>query len=146
MSNPYKPPRTPVSDPLVAPVKLERRPWPISLASLFVLAAIINDCVQLRLRHHFDAGIGVIEVGALAFIALFVERGRNWSRWALLCVAGWNLLRGALVLSVLNVPEGVHVAFDYAAVARELAGSLCLVAATVLVFGPGRAWFERRVS
>ena len=80
---------------------------------------------------------------ALVFVALMLERGRNWARWVLAGVAALKTLTLAMQLLAPNVPEGVKLAYDRAAVAREILVVLCLAVAALLVFVPGRAWFER---
>ena len=65
------------------------------------------------------------------------------ARWVLMAISVWSLLRLTQWLVMPLAPEGVHIAVDYVAVTRESAVVLCLIAATVLVFLPGRAWFVR---
>jgi len=143
VDNAYKPPDAPVADPPLPAVKVARRPWPISLASILILAAIIDAGARLGRGNQLDLGVGMFWIGALVFLALMIERRRNWARWVLVAVAAWNLLKLILAVAAPSVPAGVHLMIDYGAVAREAAATLCLVAAVVLVFVPGRAWFER---
>lgn len=143
MDNAYKPPDAPVADPPLPVVKIARRPWPISLASILILAAVIDAGARLGRDDDLDLGVGVFWIGAMVFLALMIERRRNWARWVLAAVAAWNLLKLMLAVAVPGVPAGVHLMIDYGAIAHEGAVALCLVAAVVLVFVPGRAWFER---
>lgn len=146
MDNAYRPPNAPVADPPPPAVKLPRRPWPITLASVTLVAAILDACVQLNRGDHFDVGFRAFWIGMMGFLALMIERRRNWARWVLMAIAVWNLLKLASWLIAPNTPEGVVFVVDYVALAHECAVELCLVAATVLVFLPGRAWFQREDS
>jgi len=109
--------------------------------------AIIGESLQLyRFTSGFGAITGAVWVVVMVGVALMVERGRNWARWLLLVAAAWDLLVLALEVLAAGVPAGAVPWIDYQFLALKVGASLCLVAATTFVFGPGRAWFARRDS
>ena len=138
----YKPPRAPVADPLPPAVAIGKRPWPISLASILIVLVIVNECVRLTSGDHYTIGVSVSWVVLLTVIALMMERGRNWARWVLLIMTVLSTLSLAQAWFA-PMPVGVKLVPDVAHAIRSLAAELCLVAATGLAFGPGRAWFRR---
>ena len=113
---------------------------------MLLLVVIVDGFARMSQGHRPDVALGLVTSVGLVFIALALERRRSWARWVVGCVAAFKLLTLAIQVLAPAVPKGVHIAFDYAAIGREVVVVLCLVAATLLVFLPGRAWFEPRDS
>lgn len=111
------------------------------MALLLLVAVLGNEFVHLTQGSHrlFSGTFLVVALTALIFL---IERGRSWARWLLLVLTAWSWLQVSLALlaplpaGVSNVPNLVHAI-------RNVTADLCLLAATILVFGPGRAWFRR---
>jgi hypothetical protein len=111
------------------------------VALLLLIVVLGNEFVHLTEGSPvlFSAAFWVVALTALIFL---MERGRSWARWLLLVLTAWSWLQLSLALlaplpaGVSNLPNLVHAI-------RSVAADLCLLAAVILVFVPGRAWFRR---
>jgi lysylphosphatidylglycerol synthetase-like protein (DUF2156 family) len=138
----YAAPRAPVADPTPARRQPGKRPWPISIASLLLIAVVANACLRAMEGVSYLVAVHAFWIVVLTIIALAIERGHNWARWSLAVVTGLNVMALAAMLLVpasvraMSIPDGANVL-------RAAAAGLCLVVGTFLVFGPGREWFRR---
>ena len=87
----------------------------------------------------FPSSVWIVVLVGFLFL---IERGHGWARWLLLVLTVLSSLQLA-AFALAPAPPGVRMIPDVGYVARTLAAQLCLITATILVFGPGRAWVRR---
>lgn len=140
--SPYSPPGAPVEDPPPEIVVRGRRPWPISAALLLLFVVLVNEFARLAGGRDYLVFASLFWIGALTTVVYFIELSRNWARWLLF------VLTVSSALSFVRIwleptPENLRYLPDVAHVVRSLGAELCLIGATLFVFGPGRGWFRR---
>jgi len=85
----------------------------------------------------------VLAINLWVWIA--IARGRNWARIVLLLFTLFVLARLAFQLwGWQSLPDGVHMVLDPYALAIAVLPVLLNIVACILLFAPGRHWFERR--
>lgn len=152
--NPYLPPKAIVADvsneaPMV-------RPRSVSLALILIGArwmlglgfalGTLPDLGASNLGFAFSgAAFATLMTAALFW---FIAQGRNWARIVYLVLTLIALLQLSFaVFGMRYVPEGVELrsgGFPYEWLATRVLPPLISLAAVVLLFGPGRAWFRPR--
>jgi hypothetical protein len=142
-TNPYAPPKAVVSDATDGPPRVRPRAVKIAVALLwveFLLALVIRVLSSditvgtSEAEYKFLADIfWVTQVAVAAWINVKIWQGRNWARIVALVLT---------VLAFLWLPAIFHEGALSAALSFSM---LALdVVAMILVFGPGRDWFQRR--
>lgn len=150
MSNRYRAPGTRVAESSEEP-----RPGAIKLALilivLFGLVAGYNQFMDLSdVRNGELSGLEWLVdwrwVVAMAVTGFLIAQGRRWARWVLLFVALrelYHLGNAMLFVSMFENDDAREIFGARTLVMMPLA-SLFSLGATILVFGPGRGWFEPR--
>jgi hypothetical protein len=150
MNSPYEPPKARVADRQSG----EPLPGSIKLALVMIGLLMLVECYhQLGRLEQVNTGemsplgwlIGWVWVGALAVTGLLIARSHGWARWVLLAFALLELYQFADALLFISMfQEGaIGEFFDKSQLVVLPMGSLFSVAAVILVFGPGRGWFNR---
>jgi len=146
MSNRYSPPKVRVMDSSVT------RPRVINLALLLVALLVLVECyhqvMNLREVNYGEmSGLAWVMEGvwvvAIIVAGVFIARGRNWARWVFGIITLheiYEYLDARLLISSFGPDVGEFV--DPFSLWILPMSSLCAVGATILIFGPGRAWFE----
>ena len=151
MNNPYRPPQTHVADSRQSD---EPRPGSIKLALVMIgLWLLVQSYHQLGRLEQVNTGemsplgwmIDWVWVGALAATGFLIARGRGWARWVLLAFALVELYQFADALLFISMFEegALGEFFETSQLVILPMGPLVSVAAVILVFGPGRGWFNR---
>ena len=152
MNNLYKPPRARVED--TRRVELGPRPTSIKVAFVLIVLFALVESYQQFMR--FDAvNTGEISgmrwlvdwfwVGAKSVLAFLIARAKGWARWVLLALTLYDLyeLGDALLFMSMIEDESVRLFVPMHVRVLMWLGPLSAVGATILVFGPGRGWFNR---
>jgi uncharacterized membrane protein len=151
--NPYTPPAAAVGD--IESPALRERPVAVVVAIILIgIHILMSASSYVRVLHaYFSAsevnllllGIQVAKWLLLLLICHQLWRGRNWARILLLVMLAFALLAlFAQYLSVTHRPPGLNYQPGAAVYFGMLLPSLTYLAASFLVFVPGRAWFRRR--
>jgi len=149
--SPYRPPAARVSDSRTSAVG--PRPGAINLALALVALLVLVECYhQVKNLSEVDVG----EMSALAWVmdglwvvaiivaGFFIARGRNWARWILGIITLHVIYEYVDArLFVSSFGPGIGEFFDPLSLWILPLPSLFAVGATILNFGPGRAWFQR---
>ncbi len=77
-----------------------------------------------------------IWIGAVAVTGWLIARGHGWARWLLVAIAAYEVFNLGAIGDSLDSSRIVYFPV----------GPLFSVAAVILVFGPGRGWFNRDIS
>lgn len=151
--NPYLPPTSAVADTA----------GPRERMSVAVFAAILLLCVDIafsayetvravpRMRVGMVSGVEmvvrILDIVLVSAACVGLARGARWARWVLLVLTIYLALGLAwsLYATLALTPASVRVVLSPQGVLLEVVPVLLYVAATVLVFGPGRAWFARGI-
>ena len=147
MTSHYEPPRTRAEDPGTA-----ARPRSIKLSMLLTGLLVLVEFYQ-QLIHLREIGNGEISglawivdwfwVAAIALTGIFIAHRRNWARWVLGIVTLhliYELVHAGLFISSLgpDISRSTDPLSPWILSLSALLG----VAATILNFGPDRAWFR----
>ena len=147
MSNQYRPPHARVADPAAG-----ARPRSIDAALVFIGMLVLVECyhqvMNLREVHNGEMSglawvVDWIWVVAIIASGIFVARGRNWARWVFAIITLhviYEYLDARLFLSGFG--DGAAEFFDPFSLWILPMSSLFAIGATILSFGPGRAWFR----
>jgi hypothetical protein len=142
--NPYKPPRSDVSDD---PHGKAMPPTSVYVACGLVLGALAIGLLGLLpgvrpeegdpVPAWFTLALVIIFGGVTVVLSFETLRGRNWARWTLLAylVLGWYLTAPDLPVNFDRAPM--------AAVIDAVGMVMELVAAWLLFFGDGPKWFAK---
>lgn len=148
MSNRYSPPKVRVMDSSVT------RPRIINLALVLVALLVLVECYHqvMNLREVNEgemSGLAWVMEGvwvvASIVAGIFIARGRNWARWVFGIITLheiYEYLDARLFISSFGPDIGEF--FDPFSLWVLPMSSLCAVGATILMFWPGRRWFESR--
>lgn len=150
--NPYAPPRAEVGSGVVAaPIP---RPRSVTIALVLLAVYVVLGILRLvaLVRPMNEAMISALYfLGQVAVVAIHVwvwiaiARGRNWARIVLLVFTLLAIARLAIQLwGWQSLPGGVHMVLDPYALAVGLIPVLLIIVACILLFVPGRRWFENR--
>jgi hypothetical protein len=150
--HPYRPPKARVED--TGPVELGPRPLSIRIALvLIVLFALVAGYHQFMRVSDVNTG----EISGLRWVvdwfwsvaivvtAFLIARAQGWARWVLLALALYDLYELAdalLFMSLIDDGSSIFFVPMHGWVMLWM-GQLSAVGATILVFGPGRGWFQR---
>ena len=145
--NRYAAPKAPVSHD-------EPRPGAINLALFLIALWMLVECYHQFMRlGDVNRGemsmlrwvVDWIWVALIVVTGLLVAHGRGWARWVLLAFALYDLYGLGDALLFMSMFEDGDVGEFFPMHSRVMLwmGPLCSVAATILVFGPGRGWFQR---
>jgi hypothetical protein len=143
--SPYSPPETPVADPPPAGATRGRRPPAVSVALLLLILILCNQFVRLASGLHSLVFASVFWIVVLIGLLFLIERGVGWARWVMLILTVVSSIQLAALL-LAPTPAGLKLLPGVAYAVRSVIAEICLIAATILVFGPGRAWFAVRES
>jgi hypothetical protein len=148
VGNRYQPPRTRVAD---AGAKI--RPRSINAALVLVGLLVLVECYH-QVMNLSEVGNGEMSgvawiadwiwVAAIIVAGFFIARGRDWARWVFGIITLhviYEYLDARLFIASFG--EGVEEFVAPFSLWILPMSSLFAVAAIILVFGPGRAWFER---
>jgi hypothetical protein len=97
--------------------------------------------------HSVAAAIFPVSIVAVATLAGFIARGKNWARVVYRILTIFARVGLALTLTNLFIQPAaasLRAAMPLGALARLIVPALLSVAVVVLLFGPGRAWFRAR--
>jgi hypothetical protein len=149
MGNRYQPPRARVAD---TGAMIRPRSINVALASigLVVLVECYHQVMNLSEvsngeRSGLSWVVDWIWVAAVIIAGFFIARGRNWARWVLGIITLhviYEYLDARLFISSFG--EGIEEFVAPFSLWILPMSSLFAVAATILVFGPGRGWFAAR--
>jgi hypothetical protein len=145
-TNPYRPPKAAVSDVGVEPLPV--RP-PIITVCLGLIAIQwlrdLHDVYSAFTIEPITAVFAGIDLAIVTVAGLFIARGANWAR-ILFLVAGTIKIafQGFQLYAPFVLPDGVRMQVDWMFFSWIVATLLVLVAAVVILVGPGRSWFRRR--
>ena len=143
-SNPYSPPKAQVEDQ--EEQRPGERPRSVTIAMAMLWTNLVISVIGMLTNYgglNVGGRSGAAQTGGQVFGFLIsawlyyrIGEGRNWARITL------------LVLAVIFIPIGLYGLFLIASYAPMLAvvsflQSMVTVAALVLLFGPGRAWFRK---
>jgi len=150
MGNRYSAPRARVAESLEEP-----RPGAVKLALVLIALFVLVACYQ-QIMDFSDVNNGEMSglawlvdwlwVVAIAVTGFLIAKSRRWARWVLLFFALrelYHLGDAMLFLSMFEDGDAREFFGTRSLVMLPLA-SLFSVGATILVFGPGRGWFEPR--
>jgi hypothetical protein len=151
MNNLYEPPRARVEDTRTDPGP---RPNSIKLALVLIALFALAECYHqfMRLGDVNRGELSGLEwaadwvwVAAIVVTGLLVARGTGWARWVLLALALYKLYELADALLFMSMFEDGTIGEFFPMHSRVMlwVGPLSAVGATILVFGPGRGWFQR---
>jgi hypothetical protein len=153
MNNHYKPPNARLADS--RGVVAESRPRSINIALVLIALFVLVECYHQVMRlSDFNRGeisglswlVDWVWVGVIIATGFLVARGTGWARWVLLALMLWQILQLAdslLFLSSFESGADVRAFVDPVALWMLPMSSIFSLAATILVFGPGRGWFNR---
>ena len=149
--NRYLPPKAVVEDP---EPDTSERPISVWIAVMLIALLILQDTATaarsaVAAFRDSELFIPVLLSGILLFgeitSAIFIARGRNWSRFLYLLIMIFELAMSVVMLrlALRLAPESFYAVFDWRYFALSAAPHVVSIVALVLVFGPGRAWFRR---
>jgi len=151
MNNRYQAPKSRVDDSLRAS---EPRPGAIKLAVVLIASFALVECYHqfMRLSEVNNGEISGLQwlvdwiwVVIIVVTAFLIARGKGWARWVLLALTLYDLYELADALLFMSMVEVGNSMFFVPMHSRVMLwmGPLFSTAATILVFGPGRGWFQR---
>ena len=152
-NNQYTPPKTRVADPRLA--DREPRPRSITVALVLIASFVLVECYHQSARtERVNTGeiagaewLGDwIWVGLIVVAGVFIARGRGWARWILLALMLHQLyqLGDALLFLSFVEPEDLSLFVSPVNLWMLPLSALFSLGGVILVFGPGRNWFEPR--
>lgn len=152
--NPYTPPSVSVRD--VQPAEGGKRPVAVVIAVVLISSCVLYNELRLpRMWDDFNRGWvpGYALLLNVAWVVLFgvlcvqLWRGRNWARIVLALLAALDLMALSEQLWSILHRSSPGTMMQYVSAKTWfsiLSSPLSNLAAVVLVFVPGRAWFVRR--
>jgi hypothetical protein len=149
--NPYKPPGSRVTEARGAD---EPRPGAIKLALILIVLWTMVECYHQFMRHddvlrgdmsRADWMFDWIWIVLIAVTGFLIARGEGWARWVLLAFALYDLYELFDALLFMSAFEDGDIGAFIPMHSRVMlwTGPLCSLLANILVFGPGRGWFDR---